>query len=230
MKSNMKKIASVLVIILLLCMTTVHAANDYFKTTLKTDHAQAKAEDTVIITIGLKDIAIESGDKGIGAYTAKIGFDSSVFEYVSANGADGWSSPLYQNGLITCETNTGKVVNTSQDIARIVLKVKKGAKVGETEIKLTNFSGSNGKNEIESQDTAIKITIVADNSGNNGGNNNNSNSLKNTSIGTTDKSLKQGKLPKAGNTNIIIFTVIGLVVILAIIFLVKIAVVNKKMK
>lgn len=177
MKSNVKKIVSIVVMMLvLLCMTSVHAApNDRFETTLRTDHTQAKGEDTVTITIGLKDIAVEGGDKGIGAYTAMLEFDTSVFEYVSADGVGEWKDPLYEGGAFTSNTKKGEVVKTNQDIVAITLKVKKDAKVGETQIELTNFSGSNGKDEVEAQDKAIKMTIVA-NSGNNGGDSGNSGS------------------------------------------------------
>lgn len=258
----MKKIVSIVVIMLiLLCMTTVYAANDSFKTTLKTSPAQAKGEDTVIITIGLKDIAIESGDKGIGAYTANVKFDSSVFEYVSTNGTDEWEAPLYQDGLITSNTKTAEVVNTTGDIATITLKVKKDAKVGETVIELTNFSGSTGRTDVETEDTSIKMTIAennnGNNSGNNGGNNNGNNGTTNNgnnnnpttgnntsnnnnlgnipgtsnNTGTiTNETIKEGKLPKTGSTDFIIFTIIGAVSILAIIFFIRMLILNKDIK
>ena len=67
-----KKIISVISIIMLLLTTKVYGANDKFSTTLNADKLQVKREDTVTITIGLKDIAIESGEKGIAGYTGKL--------------------------------------------------------------------------------------------------------------------------------------------------------------
>ena len=75
MKNNIvnKKIISIILSILLLFITTqVYAANDHFNTTIQTNTSQAKRGDTIIVTIGLKDIAIESGEKGIAGYTGKL--------------------------------------------------------------------------------------------------------------------------------------------------------------
>ena len=66
--------------------TKAYAANDSFKTTLQSSSSNVQTNKEVTITIGISDISIESGDKGIGAYTAKVDFDSSVLEYVSTSG------------------------------------------------------------------------------------------------------------------------------------------------
>lgn len=210
MKNNvtMKKVISIaLTVLLLIGTTTVHAANDYFKTTLKVDHAQAKADDIVVITIGLKDINIESGEKGIGAYTANIKFDPAVFEYVSTSSTAGWEAPLYEEGGITGNTTNAKVVQTPQDIGVITLKVKKDAKIGETAVELTNFSGSNGLNDIDAANEAVKITIVTSNNNNggnsgnnNGGNSGNTNNGNGNNDSTTNNGNSNGN-PSNSNSN-----------------------------
>ena len=101
----MKKIISIMLMVLfVVCTTKVQAASDSFGTTLTINNSQAKRGDTITVTMGLKDIAIESGEKGIGAYTTEIKFDSSVLEYVSTNGTDKWEAPLYLDGFITSNT------------------------------------------------------------------------------------------------------------------------------
>ena len=156
-----KTISIILVILLIVCSTKVYAVKDSFYTTLTINHAQAKKGDTITVTIGLKDIAIESAEKGIGAYTAEIQFDSSVLEYVSVNGTDKWEAPLYQDGFITSNTKDAKVVNTAQSIATITFKVKENAKSGETVIALRNFSGSAaGPDILASSNGATKLTII----------------------------------------------------------------------
>lgn len=113
MKNNIKikKTISILLMILLLVVTTkVYAVNDSFGTTLKASSIQAKKGENITITIGLKDIAIESAENGIGSYTANLKFDSSVLEYVSASGIGKWEKPLYQGGLITGNTDDAEVV------------------------------------------------------------------------------------------------------------------------
>lgn len=217
-----KTISIILVILLIVCSTRVYAVKDSFHTTLTIHHAQAKKGDTITVTIGLKDIAIESGEKGIGAYTAEIQFDSSVLEYVSTNGTDKWEAPLYQDGFITSNTKDAKVVNTAQSIATITFKVKENAKLGETSIALRNFSGSAaGPDILASSNGATKLTII-DNS------NNSSNGINSTN--TKKDNLKDNKaqensntksdlsvLPKTGEEQnpmiMILYTLIGLSII-----------------
>lgn len=212
----MKKIISIILIILLVvCTAKVYAASDSFYTTLTINNSQAKRGDTITVTIGLKDIAIESGEKGIGAYTAEIQFDSSVLEYVSVNGTDKWEAPLYQDGFITSNTKDAKVVTTTQSIAIITFKVKENAKLGETSIALRNFSGSAaGPDILASNNGATKLTIIDDNSSINsqkGGLENKK--VQENSNTTSDLSV----LPKTGEEQnpivMILYTIIGLSII-----------------
>ena len=148
--------------------TNVYAANDNLKTSLNVNNSQVKQGENVIVTIALSNISIESGEKGIGAYTAKLDFDSSVLEYVSTSGTSNWEAPLYEETLIVGNTNNGKVVNSAQDIGTITFKVKENATLGETTIKLTKFSGSTAETDVTAEDSTIKITIVAKQSENQG--------------------------------------------------------------
>ena len=220
----MKKIISIiLVILLLVCTTKVYAAKDSFHTTLTINHTQAKRGDTVTVTIGLKDIAIESAEKGIGAYTAEIQFDSSVLEYVSVNGTDKWEAPLYQDGFITSNTKDAKVVNTAQSIATITFKVKENAKLGETSIALRNFSGSAaGPDILASSNGATKLTIIDNNSSNTINSSNSSNSKKdnlqdNKAQENSNTESDLSVLPKTGEEQnpvvMILYTLIGLSII-----------------
>ena len=143
-----KTISIILTIILLLFTTSVYAANDSFNTSLSVNKSSVEQGENVIVTINISDISIESGEKGIGAYTAKLDFDSSVLEYVETNGTDKWEAPFYQDKQITGTTADGKVVDTNQNIGTITFKVKENAPVGETTIKLTNFSGSTAETDV----------------------------------------------------------------------------------
>lgn len=177
----MKKVISILLMILLvLCTTKVQATSDSFNTTLTINNSQAKRGDTITVTIGLKDIAIRSGEKGIGAYTAEIKFDSSVLEYVSADGVGKWEAPLYQDGYITSNTNDAEVVTTTQNIATITFKVKENASLGETLVSVANFSGSAVQADIlASSNGSAKLTIIDNNNNNNNNNNDNNGSSSN---------------------------------------------------
>lgn len=201
-----KTISIILMIILVICTTKVYAANDSFNTTLTINNSQAKRGDTIVVTIGLKDIAIKSGEKGIGAYTAEIQFDSSVLEYVSTNGTDKWEAPLYQDGLITSNTKSAEVVTTTQNIATITFKVKQNSKLGETSISLKNFSGSTaGPDVLASINGSAKLTIV-DNNGSNKGSNNASNigsnnGSSNSSSSNEKNNLKNSKKAQESSSN-----------------------------
>lgn len=196
-----KKIISVILITLLLLFTTkVYATNDSFSTTLKASNTQIKRGSNITITIGLKNIAIKSGEKGIGGYTAKVKFDHSVLEYVSANGTNNWEAPFYQNGLITGNTKDGHVINTAQSIGTITFKVKKDAKLGETAIELTNFSGSTAVTDVSTANKSVKITIV-DNNGNNSGTNNSNNGNNNNNSSNNENNNNSNKNDKNNNAN-----------------------------
>ena len=218
-----KTISIILVILLVVCTTKVYAVKDSFHTTLTINHAQAKKGDTITVTIGLKDIAIESAEKGIGAYTAEIQFDSSVLEYVSVNGTDKWEAPLYQDGFITSNTKDAKVVNTAQSIATITFKVKENAKLGETSIALRNFSGSAaGPDILASSNGATKLTIIDNNSSNSINSINSSNSSNSKKDNLEDNKAQENSniesdlsvLPKTGEEQnpmvMILYTLIGL--------------------
>ena len=232
-----KKIINILLITVVLLFTTkVYAANDSFGTTLQSSSSQVKRDDNITITMGLKDIAIESGEKGIAAYTTGIEFDSSVFEYVTSSGTDKWEKPFYENGLITATTNDGKTVNTAQSIGTITLKVKENAKLGETNIKLSNFSGSTVTTDVPTAEKSVKVTILDNNSTNNGSNNNSSNNNSSTSGNKTNntigkkENIKSGVLPKTGKSNIMMIIAIEICILSAIIFLTRIILLNKRIK
>lgn len=218
-----RKIVSIALIIILLLTTKAFAANDNFTATLKANSSELKREDTVIITIGLKDINVESGDKGIGAYTASIEFDPNVLEYVATSGTEKWEKPKYTEKLLVGETVDGEVVKEAQSIGTITFKVKKDAKIGETTITLKDFYGTTAENDVLAKTEPIKLTIV-DNSNNNDNNNNsgndnnnnsnnNNNQIQNPNINNiTNDNTANGTLPKTGEENIILIGCIGLVI------------------
>ncbi len=286
MKNIIRRInvISIILITILALSTQVKAANDSYKTTLSANHSQVHRGEDVIITIGLSDIAIESGEKGIGAYTANIEFDSSIFEYSKAEGTEIWEEPFYQDKMIIAATKDCKVVSTAQDIGTITFKVKDNAKLGETTIKLTNFSGSNAVSDIPTSDTSVKVTILekddsseGENNGNqdendgnqgnetgngedqngnnenqngengnssnqnnensgsqnsgNGSSNNGNQSVNVSNINDASKDdVKKGVIPQTGDIDIARLTLISLFTVVAISLLIKIKLLDKKIK
>ena len=166
---NSKNIICIILAIVLLFATKVYAANDSFQTTLSANKSSIKRTETVTVTIGLRNISIESGEKGIGAYTAKLDYDTSVLEYQSTNGTDKWEAPLLEGNLIVGNTKDGEVVKTEQSIGTITFKVKENAKLGETTIKLINFSGSTASTDVNANNTTVTINILDKDNANQGG-------------------------------------------------------------
>lgn len=250
-KIESKKIISILLIAFLMFATNVYAANSSFQTTLTANKTQVKVGDTVTITMGLSDIAIESGEKGIGGYSGHITFDSSVLEYVSKSGTDKWETPTYNSGVITATTEDGEVVNTPQSIGTITFKVKADAKVGETTIGLENFSGTDGENDIPTGNKSITLTVVGNStgdgngsgsigtgagtnnngeSGNNGGNGQGTSGNRGNTVDTRKENTVKGVLPKAGSANITIFGTIGVCILIIMVLYIRFKVLDRKMK
>ncbi len=212
-------------IVFVMITTNVQAASDSFNTTLSLNNSQAKRGDTITVTIRLKDIAVESGEKGIGAYTAGIQFDSSVLEYVSTDDTDKWEAPFYQDGFITSNTKDAEVVSTTQSVGSITFKVKENAKLGETSIALTNFSGSSAVSDIPaSSNGATKLTIMDNNNSNSNGNSQKDKvENKQTSQNNVSTVSGQNVLPKTGKQQNpffkILITLMGLSIIALIGFI-----------
>ena len=207
MKNIIRRInvIAIVLITMLALSTNVKAANDSYKVSLNANHSQVHNGDELTLTIALSDISVESGEKGIGAYKSNVEFDSSIFEYDSAEGTEKWDEPFYQNKTIIGTTKDCKVVNTAQDIGKIKLKVKENAALGETTIKLTNFSGSNAVSDIATSDASVKVTIQKkvgsdddENSGNQDENDGNGGSENN---GNQDDENQNGESQNDGNQN-----------------------------
>ena len=281
MKNIIRRInvIAIVFITMLALSTNVNAATDSYKVSLSADHSQVHIGDEIKLTVSLSDIAIESGEKGIGAYGCNIEFDSSIFEYTSTEGTEKWDEPFYESKKIIGTTKDGKVVNTAQDIGTITLKVKENATLGDTTIKLTNFSASNAVSEIETSDTSVKVTIQektnsndddensgdqdenggsgdsenqdnengengndgnsgsqnsgSENSGseNSGSSNNGNQSGSSTNINDAKKdNVKPGIIPQTGDIDILTFSLISIFALVAITLLVRIKLLNNKIK
>ena len=247
MKKNLRieKVLSSILIALLIFTTKIYAATDYYETTIKATPEQLKEGERVEITLGLDKMKIESGEGGIAGYTAKFIFDSDVFEYVSSKGTEKWEAPFYQGGTITAHTTDGEVTKTNQSIGSITLQVKKGAKLGKTNITLENFSGATmGATEVKASNQATEVTIISSNQGNGGNGENQVNNITNTNTtntveqGNTNQvnnnhtneagqginqnnnhnvaNTKPGKLPQTGDNLSVVLTVIGIGTVVAI--------------
>jgi len=197
-----KKIISIIIVLLLLLNTKIYAVNDNYSTTINVNNYKAKRGEEVVITIGLTDIKIVTGEKGLGAYVASIEFDSSVFEYCSTGSTDKWEAPFYKDGLITGNTKDGEVISTTQSIGTITFKVKDNAKLGDTTISLTNFSASTAETDVATSNKSVRISILDKENNNNANNgNNNSNNNNNSNTGNNNNKPGNSNNGNTGNNN-----------------------------
>ncbi len=235
-----KKCIILIIIITLLSISfTVNAAeNDSYKIGLEPSKTTLNPGDTVTISLKISNINIQSGEKGIGSYEGTIVYDENVFEGLKMKGNDSWDNPTENEGRFASVKSDGICTNESQEIAQITFTVKDNATIGNTKIQIKDFEGSNGVENIPTQDIELSVkieksddgetNIVDDNtaSGDNNGTIVGGNS-GNTSTGTTNsgnkgttttptnvasKSASQSSLPYTGSGNIIIFIAICIVI------------------
>lgn len=212
--------SSVMLVGLLLITQNVYGANDKYSTTLDTK-AQAERKSEIVVEVGINDISIESGEKGIGAYIGKIEYDPNVLEYKTTNESANWEAPLFQNGLIIGNTKSGEVEKNDQSIGSITFTVKKDAPLGNTTIKVENFSGSTGVTDISSTNNeSIEVNIVEasgneENPGENdpGKGDSNQNGNQNDEIANNGDSevevgSKTGILPKLGANKTLMYVIL----------------------
>lgn len=244
-------ILSILLIILaMLSIKSYAAEGDTFELQVNPSTSTLNPGDDFTVNLVLDDINVTSGEQGIGAYQAKMIYDTNILELVSVTSASGWE--VSQNeGNIIANTSNGQVVKQRTNTAVVSFKVKDDATGGNTTISLASVSGSSGETITG---TGVSTTLFVEQENNNsegnqaGGNNqigntniteennsiganntNNTPTRNNTSIGSNVNSSTTANkvLPKAGFTNLVI-VMIAILVIVAAVFWVKYKVLKLK--
>lgn len=219
MKKNqkLKTIIVTLIIATLMTITTntnVKAATNSYSMGIETNKNTIQEGENLEISLSLKDIKIETGDKGLGAYQATIEYDTEIFEYISIEGLNSWETPIYNNGTFATTTKTGEVIKEDEYVARITLKVKKNITQKSTTIKIKNITATTGAETIETKNISKTIEIKTTKSETNNTTNNTTNST--TTNTNKDTTTATTKIPKAGtNQTIIIVAVITGIIAIA---------------
>ena len=165
----MKKIKSLILLLLIISLCTVIINNKNIVQILSNNSEKVKnAENivdsynlklegekivnpgnTLIITLKLTDIDIKTGENGLGSYQGKIEYDANIFENLEIlSGSTEWATPYVKENKFVAERIDGKCINTDQNVAIIKLKVKEDATLGNCAIKVVNFKASNGTQTI----------------------------------------------------------------------------------
>ncbi len=151
----MKKILSLIIISILLLPITIYANNEI---TLKVDKQDLNAGEVVTVDAELpKDLKLY-------ALTATLNYDHNVFEEISNENFVGQEDVV--NVLYNPENNRFGLINKTGEISsslfRVRLRVKKNAKVGNTNITLTNISSSDGQNKTDFNKSNVEVLITRD--------------------------------------------------------------------
>lgn len=211
----MKIKRSIMLIIIALILSisfSVNAATgDSYKISLSANKTTLKEEETLTLTMKASDIKIQSGEKGIGSYEGTLVYDESIFEEVKMKGNSNWDATVLNQGKFTSVRSDALCTSEDQEIAVITLKVKKGAKTGQTKIQIKDFEASNGLTNVTNNGTEIEIKIEktdnntekpgntgdTDNKGDNGNNGSTGNAGNTGNLGGTSGS---GNSSNSGNS------------------------------
>lgn len=156
----MKKFISMIMMILLIIMTMISytsAASNTYSVNMYLEDTQYKQGDTIYIPVKLEDIDIE---QGVVAFNTIIEYDKEVFETVKFQKTDQWQTPTLVEDLIHSTTDSMQPSKEDQEIMTLVLKVKSYAKLGETQIELSEFEVSDTENTIENAGAAVSVEII----------------------------------------------------------------------
>ena len=212
MKNKIIFLLVITCVMLALMISNVYAADSY---TVKLDASTETVlpGGTVVLHVTVPKIDVE---KGIGTLTGTIEYDKTVFEVIGTKDVknkEDWESVTFNpnNGAFVTLTLSGDTLKESTEVFDITLKVLNTAKAGETQIKLSNISSSDGDKDIETADVTKKITIKEKSENTTTNNTNNTNNTN-----TAKKNNNVTVLPYAGENDMIIL-VVGLLLAFGVI-------------
>lgn len=170
---KLKKLCITMIIMstILFSTTTVFAESLNTKLTANKTEIQAIKEEEIILNLELKDF--QEIEDGLYAYKGQIQYDKNVFyelETKSFETKNMWTNFEYNN-----ENNEFVLIKKAgtinpEEFLQIKLKVKSNAKAGESNIIIKNQATSQGKKDIEIQDSKIDIKVIQEETNPDGGN------------------------------------------------------------
>ena len=183
------------------------------------------ASDNVSIGIDIKDL--EDIGEGINAYILTINFDTNKFEFVKAEGVNGWNNPTYneknlKNGKIKFVSTRSDFSKKTGEILKITLKLKDKLTASElNQISFENVSfankinGSTQKLQIEN----IKLNVLNSNESSDQAQPQETKKPQQTETNNDKKSdTAKGPLPQAGEKS---FAMVGIILIISVLIFYK---------
>ena len=222
-----------IVMVLTLLIGTTKAAND-FTVKMTQDKTTISPGDTVKFTFQIADIDITAG---VGTLKGKLEYDKNIFEKVVATNftaATGWGNVVYNDqndreGEFIVERASGDLITSNSNVFTVEMKVKTGATVGKTDIKLSNPVASNNDDDI-SIATLVYSTTISQSTG--GGNNTTNNTVTNNTVvnntvanntvtnnTTANNTTSNTTIPKAGVEDYMMPAIMGVALVGIIAFI-----------
>ncbi len=152
----MKKIISILVILVVLMISTVSMAATT-NVGLAFDNAKIEAGKEVKLSITVNDFT-ESGENN--AIEFKLTYDSEKLEYKSTKGVNDWAMQASKDGTGFVGTKSGNV-GKSEKIAEITFKVKDNVEAGKIDVKASDILVAVDINpEMELSDVTKTLEVI----------------------------------------------------------------------
>ena len=180
-------------------LPSVYASNDTCKLTITQNKTQANAGDEIILNLTVSDITSKNG---IAIYNGIVEYDADVFELSIQDGNDGkWKGDLIENSVTFTKADL-EATKESQEIGKIVLKIKNEAPTGEQKITLKNNEFADESSfKIADITTSIEITEKNDNNSNNNSNGNNNNNNSNNISNSNDNNNNSNNIYNGNKNN-----------------------------
>lgn len=140
-----------ILVVLLASVTTVKAAEQSATFSLTTTNTDVKVGDEVTVTFSINNI---NGFSNIKSVVAKKVYDSSIFEYVSTTGQNGWELKGDSSNIVLRNesgASTGAIA---------VLKFKVLKEVENTRIQLSELDASGDGGDVYYEDNNVNAPYV----------------------------------------------------------------------
>ena len=151
-------VITILCIIFAMIAPKSYAADESFELQLKVSSTTLNPGDSFSVDVIIDNLNITSGDQGIGAYQAKIIYDTNILELVNVTAATGWEVLENEENMVA-NTSNAEVVTERTHTATINFKVLDNVTLGDTTISLESVQGSSGTTTIDGTGISEVVSI-----------------------------------------------------------------------
>ena len=157
MKKKLNRFLKITIMIIAVVLAYSTVVSAYSFTPTMTPSATTVQEATEF-TVTVKITNLDLGPNGINAFSAKLDYDTNVFEPVTASGVEGLSgwAATYEPDKKTIALSKLQYAKTEENIFQITLKTKSGVT---GTIKLTEVTAADQSTLTNAQDVSTSIAV-----------------------------------------------------------------------